>query len=271
MNVAERDTWIAYVGWADNNGSIWGHYNRLVDYLFESYPKTKRRFDEISIPFLHTISHGIELGLKENIAFFMEYSQTKNLTKFERLVDLEKSHELDKLADEFQIFYYRLHKQLGLDKDEKLEFVKYFDFLIDLIKILDRSAETYRYATKIDKDGKVLKASIDRQKKIDFLQVKALYEKVNILLIGAPNSIGRFTDFIDYQRANPKYLGGKGFLYCQRLHYTDWFHKKLVEDLDKKFTKIKDNLWYDSDTKENYEVQVFEDNMYIIAVDPRTR
>lgn len=67
MNKFERDRFITYIGQTYNNVQIWGQYERMVDFFFEEYSKTKRRFDEIALPFLFTISHAIELALKENI------------------------------------------------------------------------------------------------------------------------------------------------------------------------------------------------------------
>jgi hypothetical protein len=59
--------------------------------------------------------------------------------------------------------------------------------------LLDRNSETYRYYSKIDKKGEVIKESIKLTKKIDFIQIKDLFGKVKTLLIGAPNSLGIYT------------------------------------------------------------------------------
>src|ERR1700733_2145240 len=165
MNMAERDRYRAYVGmYANNNTSIWGQYDRLVEFVFETYSNTNRRFDEIAVSLLHTISHGLELAMKENIEFFAEYHEIQHLTKFENQTALIKSHDLSDLAEEFKIAYFRLHKKLGLDTEETKEFNKYFQPLLELITILDRTSETYRYATKIGKNGEFLKMSLEHQK-----------------------------------------------------------------------------------------------------------
>jgi hypothetical protein len=268
MNMSERDRYRAYVGmYANNNISIWGQYDRMVEFVFKTFSATNRRFDEIAVPLLHTISHGIELALKENIEFFAEYHEVKHLTKFESQTDLMKSHNLEDLAEEFKIAYFRLHKKLGLGIEDTKEFNKYFLPLLELIEILERTSETYRYATKIGKNGEFLKMSLDHQKQIDFLKVRELLSQTQTLFLGAPNSVGHFTDYIDYQRAHTDYNRGNGFLYCQKLHFTEWYLQELTEKLNKEMVKVKDGIWFDQKSGENYELQVWNNDIYIIAID----
>ncbi|WP_040414178.1 hypothetical protein [Cyclobacterium qasimii] len=94
INKTERDRFITYIGQTYNNIQIWGQYERMVDFLFDEYPKTHRRFDEIAQPFLFTISHAIELALKENIKFFEQYVKSKQLTKFDNWPHLLKKPRL---------------------------------------------------------------------------------------------------------------------------------------------------------------------------------
>jgi hypothetical protein len=267
MNRLERDRYIAWVGYTIGDIQIWGQYERLFDFIFEEYPKTNRRFDEISLPTLFTLSHAIELGLKENIKFFKEYHESKHLSKFENWTLLTKSHDLESLSEEFKSGYNKLHKKVNASKEDKEEFNKYFTSLKTLISLLDRNSETYRYYLKIDNKGDKIKQSIKHSKKIDFLEVKGLFDKVKTLLIGAPNSLGIYTDFIDYQKANPKYKKGKGYLYCQRLHYTEHYLENSVKKkLDERMTRIKDNRWFDTKTGENFEIEIYNNDIYIIAV-----
>lgn len=266
MTRLERDRYIAWVGYTSGNIQIWGQYERLFDFIFEEYPKTKRRFDEISLPTLFTLSHALELGLKENIKFFKEYHGSKHLSRFENWTLLMKSHDLKSLSDEFKIGYYKLHKKLHADKENIEEFSKYYKSLEDLISILDRNSETFRYYYKVDKNGNEIKESIEHSKKIDFLEIKELFDKVKTLLLGAPNSLGKYTDFIDFQKANPGYKKGKGYLYCQRLHYTEHYLESVKEHLNEKMTLISADRWMDSNTGENFEIEVYNNDIYIIAV-----
>ncbi|MCC9073507.1 hypothetical protein LNQ49_18175 [Flavobacterium sp. F-65] len=105
MNNNERDRFVTYIGQTYDNVQIWGQYERMVDFFFEEYSRTKRRFDEIAQPFLFTIAHAIELALKENIKFFEQYVTSKQLTKFENWTHLLKSHDLVALSTEFKIFF----------------------------------------------------------------------------------------------------------------------------------------------------------------------
>ncbi len=266
MTNLERDIYIAWIGYTTGDTQIWGQYERLFDFIFEEYPKTGRRFDEISLPTLFTLSHALELGLKENIKFFKKYHESKHLSKFENWTLLTKSHDLKSLSDEFKTGYYKLHKKVKADEENKNEFSKYYKSLQKLISILDRNSETYRYYLKINNTGDKIKASIDHSKKIDFLEVKELFDEVKVLLIGAPNSLGVYTDFIDYQRANPSYKKGKGYLFCQKLHYTEHFLERVKEKLSTELIQINENKWMDSKSGENFEIEVHNDDIYIISV-----
>lgn len=267
--IDEKNRHFSYVGDATSNGIIWGQYERLVDFIFETYSNTTRRYDEISLPLLNTISHGIELAIKENIVFFNQYSEKETTTKFENITALMKSHDLTELAKELKVAYNRVHKKLRVDPAEKELFNQYFQKLEKLLKILNRSAETFRYSHKIGKTGDIIKPSIDRTKTIDFLELKELYREVRDLFIGAPNSIGRYTDFVDYQKAHPEFKRGKGYLRLQRLHYTEWYFNDLLRTVEEeyKWKKIREFVYFDPETKENYEFTHWDNDIYVIAVD----
>ncbi|WP_293741614.1 hypothetical protein [uncultured Pedobacter sp.] len=264
----EKNRHFSYVGHATNNEIIWGQYERMVDFIFETYSNTTRRYDEISHPLLHTISHGIELAMKENIKFFNQYSGIK--ISHEDQNALIKSHDLKVLAKEFKASYYRAHKKLHVKQDQKEEFNKYFKELEKLLEILNRSAETFRYAYKIGKKGEIIKPSIEHTKTVDFIELKKLYEDVKLLFVGAPNSIGKYTDFVDYQQAHPEFKRGKGYLFCQRLSYSEWYfddlQRMVVEEWG--WTKIRDHVYFDPENKENYEFTHWNHDIYIIAIDP---
>jgi len=266
MTRQEKDRYIAWVGHSNENGIIWGQHERLFEFIYDEYSKTKRRFDEISIPTLSILSHAIELGLKENIKFLKPYHGSNILSEFENWTLLIKSHDLKKLSKEFKTAYYKLHKQVKASKEDKGIFVEYYKKFQTLIELLERNTETYRYAFKIDNNGNTTKESISRLKKIDFIELKELFDNAKSLLIGAVNSLGIYTDFIDYKKGNPNYVKGKGYLYCQRLHYSEHFLEQRKKQFDEQFTKVGDNKWFDTKSGENYEIEVWEENIYIIAV-----
>lgn len=145
MTKVEQRKYIAWVGYTQGDIQIWGQYEKLFDFIFEEYPKSGRRFDEISFPTLFTLSHALELGLKENIKFFKEYHDSDHLSKFENWTFLMKSHDLNSLSDEFKSGYYKLHKKVNANKEDKVEFVRYYKFLEELTSLIDRNTETYRY------------------------------------------------------------------------------------------------------------------------------
>ncbi len=133
---------------------------------------------------------------------------------------LIKSHDLDALSQEFKIAFIRLHKTVNGKDWEKKEFFDYYSSLTELIGILKRNTETYRYAFKIDNHGNTVKRSIEFDKVVDFYVIQTLHKQVNTLFIGAANTIGIYTDYIDFKLGNPQYKKGKGSLYVQRLFYT---------------------------------------------------
>ncbi|MEH1009540.1 hypothetical protein VDP25_17510 [Winogradskyella sp. ECml5-4] len=266
MNRIEKDRYITYIGQTYNNVQVWGQYERMVDFLFEEYSKTKRRFDEIAQPLLFTISHAIELALKENIKFFEQYVNSKQLTKFENWTHLLKSHDLEALSAEYKIFFHRFHKQVKANKETKSVFNEYHKNLQKLNKILERNAETYRYSEKLDNTGKTIKSSIKPNKKIDLLEVKSIFNDLKNLFIGAPNEMGIYTDYIDFKKNNPEYKKGKGKLYCQRLHYTEHFLENVKETLTKDLKKVNENLWIDQKNFNSYETQVWKNDIYIIEI-----
>ena len=170
------------------------------------------------------------------------------------------------LSDEFKIGYKRLHKKVKADKSHLDEFSKYYKELEKLLLILDRNTETFRYSNKLDNEGKFVKKSIDGKKRIDLLELKGLFDKVKSLFIGAPNSLGIYTDYVDFKQGNPEYKKGKGYLYCQRLHYTESFLENVKEKLNQQLTVIGENTWSDSKSGEIFEIQVWDNDIYIIAI-----
>lgn len=269
MNRIERERYIARVGFYSSDISIWGQYDTLFEFVFEEFPKTQRQFEEIALPLLSVLSHGIELGLKENIKYFRKYHQSEHLTKFDNWQQLIKSHELESLSEEFKIGYNKLHKRVSASEEDKLEFNKYFRSLEDLINILNRDTETYRYSVKLDKHGEAAKPSINHDVKIDFIKIKELFDLVKILLLHVSDSLAIYTDYIDYVNETPDYKKGKGFLYCSRLLYTKDFLDIVKESLSEKMILVKDNMWFNQDTGENYEIQTLNDYIYIIAIHPK--
>jgi hypothetical protein len=266
VNKIEQEKYVAWVGLTYSDIQIWGQYKRLVDFIFDEYPKSGRRFDEISLPTLFTLSHALELAFKENIKFFREYHGSKIFSKFESWENLIVSHDLKKLATEFKSGFIKLHKKVNAPNEEKMKFLSYFSQLEELIEILDRGTETYRYVNKIDSKGTVTKQSIKSGKKIDLLAVKNLFEKANELFIGAPNALGRYTDYIDYKKGNSQYVKGKGYLYIQKLPFSPEFLEVVKKKLDEQLTSLGSNLWMDSKSGENFEIQVWENDIYIISI-----
>ena len=132
--------------------------------------------------------------------------------------------------------------------------------------ILERNAETYRYSEKLDNNGRTIRSSIKTNKKIDLLEVKSMFNDLKKLFIGAPNAMGIYTDYINYKKNNPRYRKGNGKLYCQRLPYTEHFLENVIEKLTKDLKKVGENLWMHPENYCNYEIQVWNNDIYIIEI-----
>jgi hypothetical protein len=260
----ELEDYKALIGNVYSDLQIWGQYEGLFDFVFEEFPKSERRFDEIALPTLFTLSHAIELGLKENIIFFRKYHENNHLSKFKNWNSLVKSHHLKDLAEEFKSGYYKLHKKVNASEKDKHEFLKYYKDLKKLTSILERNSETFRYYFKLDNKGSKKKESIEHSKMVDLIEIKKLFENVKIILTGASQSLGIYTDFIDFQKANPDYNKGKGYLYCQKL--PGQFLEQIKEKLNQALTKIGENKWINSKTGENFEIEIYNNEIYIIAI-----
>lgn len=264
MNRKERDRYFSFIGGVTNDIQIWGQYETLVDFIFENFPKLNRRFDEISLPTLFMVSHAVELGLKENIKFFRQYHESNHFTHYANWILLIKSHNLKNLSKEFKIGFMKLHRKVQGKENEKTEFLSYYSDLEKLIEILDRGTETYRYSLKLDNTGNESKKSINPEKEVDFLEIQELFLRVKILFLGVSNELAKYTDYIDYKKGNPTYSKGKGYLFCQKLHYP--YLDRLKEQLTEHFTLISDDLWLDESTGEKFEIQVWDKHIYIIAI-----
>lgn len=266
MDRVERDKFNAPIGSIQNNIQIWGQYDRLIDFIYDEFPKTKRRFEEIAFPTLFVLSHGIELALKENIIFFKEYHGCDRFKKHNDWNCLLKSHNLKNLAIEFKYGYRKLHKIINAPSGDMVEFLRYCKKLDELIAILNRNTETYRYSIKLDKYGNFNKRSVKGLVKIDFYKIKELLIEIRQLFLGAPNSISKYTDFIDYKRGNPRYKIGKGYLYCPRLSYDKDFLSHVEETMTENCDFSPNQIWINRVTGEKYEIKVWDKHIYIIAI-----
>lgn len=63
------------------------------------------------------------------------------------------------------------------------------------------------------------------------------------------------------------YKKGKGYLYCQKLHYTEYFIENIVKpNLDADLVKTQNDTWLDAESGEIFEIQVWNSDIYIVAI-----
>jgi hypothetical protein len=78
--------------------------------------------------------------------------------------------------------------------------------------------------------------------------------------------MAKYTDYIDYMRGNASYKGGKGSLLMQRLPYTENFLENVKTYMNKEFTPLKNEIWLDTRTGKNYEIKVWNGDIYILSI-----
>lgn len=265
MDKRQRHKYKAWVGLINSDSQIWGQYEAMVDFIFKEYPKTNQRFEVIATPLLFTISHAIELGLKENIKYLKKYSQSNLLSAFQNWTILTKSHDLKSLSKEFSSQFNKTYKKLKIDNDLKLEFKQLFKQLEKLLILLERGAETYRYANKLDNKGDFIKESIGYDKKIDFLDLELVFKEVIKLLTHSVDVISDYTDYVDFVHKHPQFKSGyKNHLWCQALHVGGGSDERIRERFNSKMIDKGNDVWFDQESGETIEMQIDGNFLYLL-------
>lgn len=255
------------IGNTDTNINYWGQYDRLISFIFKSFPENSNRFEKIAIPLLHLISHSLELGYKENIEYLQKYSKCSKPRQYKNWSKLFKDHRLINLHKEFKNQFVYLCEQLKIDKEIFSEFNTYCESANVLVDKLNTETETYRYAYKLNIHGKKIKRIIKHETIIDLIEVAELFEKTKILLTYTIDIISCWTDYQDFIKKHPNYSKGIGYLKipkCSRLG--GQLDSEIYLKLDELYERKSDNLWYDSDLNEFLEVQIDGDELYVIAI-----
>jgi hypothetical protein len=265
MNKIQRERYKARIGHINSDARIWGQYKSMVDFLYEEYPKTNRRFEVIAIPLLFTMSHAVELGLKENIKYLKKYSQSNLLTVFENWIILVKSHDLKSLSKEFKSQFNKTLKKLKAENSIKQEFNKLDKKLENLISLLERGAETYRYASKLDNKAEFIKSSIKSDKEIDFYELQETFTEVDKLLTHSADVISHYTDYIDLIEEKPEYKSGyKNHLWCTVLHVGGGLDDNIREIFDNEMISRGTDKWFDKEQGENIEMIIHKNHAYLL-------
>ena len=265
MNRRQREKYKAWIGYIDTDARIWGQYKSMVDFIYEKYPSTNRRFEIIAIPLLFTISHAIELGLKENIKYLKKYSQSNLLTAFQNWILLVKSHDLKGLSKEFKSQFNKTCKKLKVEKSIKLEFKNLFKELEKLIDLLERGAETFRYANKLDNKGEFVKTSINFEKKIDFYEIEKAFKEVDKLLTHSADVISHYTDYVNLIEEKPQYKNGyKNHLWCTALYVGGGVDDNIRERFNREMIQQGTDKWLDKEQGESIEMIIHKNHAYLL-------
>ncbi|UJP65125.1 hypothetical protein [Mongoliitalea daihaiensis] len=209
MNEKGRE--LIHIGMSSTNISIWNEYRRLVEEIFSYFDRDFDKYNQMSLPILHLMSHSIEIGLKENIfelkKIFPEHNPKTNLKTD---CEIEKSHDCWELTKIFKSFINHAFKILtAIPKDEKQPFREKIIFLNEFISEVNPKTTTYRYEYSI-RPNRIKERSLDWQKKIKILDVFESFKEAQIVLLHTIDLYHLYFDFKLLKVLKPDYERGIG-------------------------------------------------------------
>lgn len=208
------DPFVHQIGNHDSNIGIWIQYQKLVELSYKMLEDDEFNRSFTIIPMLHLMSHAIELGLKENIAFLKdEFPDFKSSHDSGLKMGFNMTHNAYKL---FRIFKdYIQHKVStfpGVDKDLKKETKNLLLKLGEFISDVNPKTTTYRYSHIINLNGDV-ELSIPSNKKIKIDLVFGNFMEAQKLLLYTQQVFTPWYDFRDFMKIMPMYSDGVGYLW----------------------------------------------------------
>ncbi len=202
-----------YLGWTDNNISIWSEYKTLVDDIFKYYETDYSKFNFTSVPIIYLMSHAIELGLKENILEMQKiFPEHKPKHNFEKLEDFELSHDCFRLHNLLKSYIDHSFKVLPqIDFESKKAYKEKLEKLGLFISEVNPKSSTYRYSSRINLDG-TRQPLIERNKKIEILNIYKNFQEAQTLLWHTLDLFNLYYGFKILKNEFPQYKRGIGRL-----------------------------------------------------------
>ncbi|TMQ99253.1 hypothetical protein ETD83_18035 [Actinomadura soli] len=196
--VAEDGDWrdTAIIGYFENDGTLAAGYldaaRVLVDHWTEHHPS-----DQLVLPALNLLRHGIELALKDQIREAAERVRADGITEPDLMPEavdrrLSVTHSISGLVAELNAYLGRL--QLGAnDKlpDDTME-------VLESLHLLDEKGQALRYSTVKTGKGKNSKLVPARpeQQAFNFPAVAAtLHNAGTLILYGVSGVLGEYEDY----------------------------------------------------------------------------
>lgn len=159
-----------------------GEYKYLVDLTFRKMEYTE--ITVVSLPLAFLIRHTLELGYKTNLLELEKVSDIKANIRYHQ----KGAHKIDDLHKEFEIQVQAIFKKYSVDKEIQSQFNKHNSNLTLLKRQfhkLDKFSYAFRYP--VQNDGITpnfeRKADFKTNEKLNFKEIKELYQKSIVLLI----------------------------------------------------------------------------------------
>lgn len=157
-------------------------YKYLVDLTFERLQGGE--ITVVSMPLAFLIRHTLELGYKTNLLELEKVSDIKANVKYRG----KQAHKIDDLHREFEIQVKAIFKKYFVDKDVQNQFNKHNENLTSLKRQFHKFDEvSYSFRYPVQNDGITpnfeVKSDFNMNDKLNFKELKELYDKSIILLI----------------------------------------------------------------------------------------
>lgn len=194
MNNLERSRFDAYLGQHQTFWVYLSNYKSAFEILLNDVNSSNRNIDYISYPILFLARHGMELGFKTNIRYFMKYSEKNDFSKAD-------THNLSDLFQGFQLHVNTTIKKLRqkhnilVEKSDIEEFKKYckdVEKLTIIFHKLDRNSDSFRYP--VDKENN---SSFSEKEKLNILDLQELLNNSMILFMYTADVFSKYTNFAD--------------------------------------------------------------------------
>lgn len=154
------------------NTTVAVEYYTLAKFIMNNY---KDRMETIQNPLLHIISHCLELTLKEVIIFAIDNNYINK-----RHNTIIHEHNLEKLVEILLLIFHKISIENYCSPEDKDLFSNKiptkFNRIVDILKT---ETTTYRYAEKLDKQGKTVGKGhpfINDGESANILELKNLFE-----------------------------------------------------------------------------------------------
>jgi len=157
-------------------------YKSLVDLTFRKIESAE--INVVSLPLAFLIRHTLELGYKTNLLELEKVSDIKANIRYQ----LKGAHKIDDLHKEFEIQVQAIFIKYSIDRQTQSQFNKHNENLTLLKRQFHKLDEfSYAFRYPVQNDGTTpnfeTKVNFETNQKLNFKEIKELYEKSIVLLL----------------------------------------------------------------------------------------